>query len=159
MMACFECSQTFKMFYFHSCGGNQGWAERKHIFHGTNWPAFWTVHVCTLQHHKERGRRMEWVRYSLYKRPAVGKGILIIVVPSPGSFATKTISLTTAPLWNPRLAFTLNTKHVPNCMCCLGLLLFLTLLGMHHLLLDWENRVRTVCCGNCCKLESVPLGC
>lgn len=66
---------------------------------------------------------------------------------------------TTAPLWNPRLAFTPNTKHVPNCMCCLGLLLFLTLMGMHHLLLDWENRVRTVCCGNCCKLESVPLGC
>lgn len=43
MMACFECSQTFKMFYFHPWGGTQGWVERKHmmaIFHGTRWLTF-----------------------------------------------------------------------------------------------------------------------
>lgn len=42
-MAYFECSQTFKMFYFHPWGGNQGWVERKHmmaIFRGMSCLAF-----------------------------------------------------------------------------------------------------------------------
>lgn len=68
-------------------------------------------------------------------------------------------SLTKALFWNLRQAFTPKPKCVPNGMCCLGQWLFLTLLGMHHLLSDWVYSSRTVCCGDCCKLESVPLGC
>lgn len=91
MMACFECSQTFKMFYFHPCGGNQGWAERKHmkaIFHGTNWPASWSVRVCVSRHHKRQEDGLGDVHF--LQEASGGRGNLSCC--GHISFATETVS-------------------------------------------------------------------
>lgn len=165
MMAYFESSQTFKMFYFHPWGRNQGWVERKHmmaIFHGTSrltFPErtclFGFYSIASREREKETVpslfRRLGWLMVSHQRFVLAGMTLGSV------SFSTEIITITKALPWILKaLALTTNTKAVPNCTCH-GLLLCQTLPGINHMLGLWGSFLVLFAIGMSLKLKSVPL--
>lgn len=166
MMAYFECSQTFKMFYFHPWGGIQGWVERKHmmaIFHGTSWLTFPGC-TClfgfysTASKEREKDmvsslfRRLGWEMVSHQRFVLVGMTLGSVLCHRNHHYYKS------ASLGPKSPALTTNTKAVPNCTCCHGLLLCqssawgsVVCLGL------WNSSLVLFAVGISLTLKSVPL--
>lgn len=137
MMAYFECSQTFKMFYFHPWGGNQGWVERKHmmaIFHGMSCLTFLEC-TCLFGLYSTASRRGEKEMGALILQEAfVGKWchiqryVLVGVTLSSVFSAMEVIAITKAFPWSLKAGSYTNAKAGPTALvimgfcCCLSLL-------------------------------------
>lgn len=111
MMAYSECSQTFRMFYFHPWGGKQGWVERKHmtaIFHGMSCLTFLEL-ACLFGLFSIASRRWEKEMGALILLEAfVGKWcniqrfVLVRVTLGSVSSATEVITITKTFPWSPK---------------------------------------------------------
>lgn len=122
------------------------------------------MHVCLDFRALQVRRQEERVGCTLFRRALLGNGATFrdssqLGWPCAQSPLPQKLSVSQKHFPGAqRPALTTNSMAVFSCICCHGLLLCHTLLGMNHLLWVWEFGSDALCCRDWLKLESILLG-